>query len=366
MLQAAQKGSYLRRQVVLSIDRDGKRLTRLAKLSLPEAGLLERADIQRMIQQDDVAFFEELGEPLLLIGEELRPASAVEDRIDLLAIDRNGSTVIIEIKRGNHKLHLLQALSYAAMMSKWEPNQIVEARAQLLEKTVEETEEEIEEFLDVDIASLNDIQRIMLLAESYDYAVLVTSEWLSETYEVDIRCYRLELAADGDREYLSIVRIFPAPEISEHAARRGRVSEPRPSKWPDWETALSSIKNTAVKEFFEKELAAGRDNYLRKRILRYKMGGRRRLSISARGEHAYAWQTGRFHDDLVFWKEHVGDQIDVEAVKRGLCLRFYLRSKTDFERFRNAVMQELAGVQWQDKGEMSVDEENEVPSIEPD
>jgi len=70
---------YVRRQVVLSIDRDGKRLTRLVTLSLPEAGLLERADIQRMIQQDDAAFFEELGEKLKLIGEELKPASAVED-----------------------------------------------------------------------------------------------------------------------------------------------------------------------------------------------------------------------------------------------------------------------------------------------
>lgn len=351
---------------MLAIDRNGKRMTRLERRSLPEAGLLERSDIQRMIQHDDVAFFEELGESLLLVGEELRPASVVDDRIDLLAIDRNGCVVIIELKRGSHKLQLLQSLSYAAMISKWEPRRIIEARAQLLEQSLEETEEEIEEFLDVDIASLNDVQRIVLLAENYDYAVLIASEWLSETYEVDIRCYRLELAADDDREYLSIARIFPAPEISEHATQRGRGLKQQPLQWTDWETALSAIKNTAVKEFFEQELAAGRDNYLRKRHLRYEVGGRRRLWMAARGEHAYVWQTGRFKGDLAFWKKHVGDQIDAEPVKRGLCVRFYLRSKADFERFRATVTGETAHVDWHDMKEFAVDEDDELAVIEPD
>jgi len=335
---------------VLSIDRDGKRLTRLTKISLPEAGLLERVDIQRMIQHDDAAFFEELGERLLLVGEEICPATTVDDRIDLLAMDKNGNTVVIEIKRGSHKLHLLQALSYAAMISKWEPSRIIETRARLSEKTTEEAEEEIEEFLDADIASLNDVQRILLLAENYDYAVLVTSEWLSETYAVDIRCYRLELAGDGDREYLGVTRIFPAPEISEYAALRGRSTEQRPLKWADWDTALSAVNNPAVREFFEKELAAGRDNNLRSRYLRYKIGGRRRFGVSARREHAYVWQRGRFPDDMVFWKEQVGDQIDVEPVKGGL--RFYLRSNADFERFRTTVAQDLNRVEWLGKGEI--------------
>ncbi len=74
-----------------------------------------------MIRNSPADFFAELGEGLLPVVEESRPSEVVDDRIDLLALDRDGSAMLAKFKRGAHKLQLLQALSYAAMVADWNP-----------------------------------------------------------------------------------------------------------------------------------------------------------------------------------------------------------------------------------------------------
>jgi hypothetical protein len=61
---------------------------------------------------------------------------------------------------------------------------------------------------------LNHAQRILLLAESFDYEVLVAAEWLNEQFNVDVRCARLALSSDGTNEFLTCSVVFPPPEIS--------------------------------------------------------------------------------------------------------------------------------------------------------
>jgi len=170
-----------------------------------------------MIRNTPDAFFSEMGESLLLLGEEVRPAEFVDDRIDLLAIDRQGSVVVLELKRGTHKLHLLQALSYASMVSEWDREQLINERVKLTGRSAEHVEEDIEQFLDEDIAKLNQTQRIVLLAEDYDYEVLVTAEWLAEKHRGDIRCYRLSLSVDDRTEFLTCTCIYPRAELTQHA-----------------------------------------------------------------------------------------------------------------------------------------------------
>jgi hypothetical protein len=278
---------------VLRIDRTSKTLRSLDRREIPEAGLREREDIQRMIRANPEAFFAEMGERLLLVGEEVRPTEVVDDRIDLLAIDPQGAATIIELKRRDHKLHLLQALAYASMVYRWPPERFVDERARLLSKPRAECEDEIEQYLLEDFGTLNQRQRVILIAEAFDWEVLTTSEWLSEKHDVDIRCYRLGLAADGEAEYLTCTCIFPPPELTEHAVRR-RTAERRPSRWASWEPALDAIENAAVTSLFRSEVAAGRESYLRKRILYYRIDGKRRFSVAARRKNAYVWQHGRF------------------------------------------------------------------------
>ena len=332
---------------MLRIDRTSKTLVHLNEESLPDAGLTERGDIQKMIRNSPGAFFAEMGEELLLVGEEIRPADLVDDRIDLLALDPQGAMVIIEIKRGASKLHLLQALTYAAMVSHWEGDRVIVERQQLKGSSREVTEEEIELFLREEIEEINWTQRIVLLAEGFDYSVLVTAEWLTEQYELDIRCYRLALAADGQSEFLACTCIYPPAELAEHAVRRGRHGRAKPVKMGNWEDALQTIENEALVDFFQQELRAGRENNLgRKRYLSFRINEKRRYSVHAKRKHAYVWQEGRFDADVAFWSDRLGAEANVQPVKNNRALRFHLATPEQFTSFSDAFESELQTVEF--------------------
>jgi hypothetical protein len=322
---------------MLKVDRQARTLRRLENRAITEAGFRERDDLQRMIRSSPDAFFQEMGEKLLLIGEEIRPTDVVDDRVDLLAIDQNGAVVIMELKRSSHKLQLLQALSYAAMIGNWDRSRLISTRAQFSGKPKGDAESEVEEFLLEGIGDLNQQQRVILLAENFEYEVLVTAEWLSERYDVDIRCYRFNLSVDDGAEYLVCTSVYPPPELTQVAVRRGARPESAPRKtWGDWESALAEVENPAMVEFFRAELAAGQQSALGRRRLVYKVPGGQ-FGVSARRQHAYVWQQHRFRDDIAYWMEKLGPQSKAEPVDGGRSVRFFLASPEDFARFREAL-----------------------------
>ena len=92
---------------MLRIDRTNKRLKSLETPTLADVSITERYDLQEYIVRSPQDFFKEIAEELFLIGKEVEPPDDVQDRIDLLALDKEGSCVVIELKRGTHKLHML-------------------------------------------------------------------------------------------------------------------------------------------------------------------------------------------------------------------------------------------------------------------
>jgi hypothetical protein len=167
---------------MLRIDKKSKTLVRLTKAALAQADHWER-QLQAMICAAPEAFCEEIGEKLWIIGQEIHPSDSVPDRIDILAIDRLGTSVVIELKRGTHKLQLLQALSYAGMISRWGAERFVDTLSSSYGQSIEEASSAIEEHLgEIDISSVNQSQMVILIAEDFDPALLIATEWLHESF----------------------------------------------------------------------------------------------------------------------------------------------------------------------------------------
>jgi len=330
------------RIVMLKIDRDNQSFTVLAAPTLADVSITERYDLQEFISNSPEEFFKEMGQELFLLGKEVCPSKNVQDRIDLLAVDKEGVCVVVELKRGNHKMHMLQAISYAGMISQWEPDDVLA----LLDDAQQDA---LSEFLEGDREEINRQQRIILVAEAYDYALLIAAEWLSEQFGVDITCCRIAVATDSltGSEYLVCSNVYPAPELAEEAVSRGRQrSGTSKVKWADWESALSAVTNSAVISYFEKELEGSRESYLRKRMLRYRVAGKRRWNVAARTKNAYVWQQGRFEGDVGFWKDGLSRPEDVKPVKRGECLRLFLHTIDDCQFFHNSATESLQSVEW--------------------
>jgi hypothetical protein len=331
---------------VLRIDKNGKKLVRLQKSALAEADHWER-ELQAMIMAAPDSFCEEIGERLWLIGQEVRPSEAVPDRIDILAIDETANSVIIELKRGTHKLQLLQAVSYAGMVSRWSSDRFVETLAANFSVSIDDARSEIEEHTGSEVSSINQSQRIILIAEDFDPALLVAAEWLHESFGVDIRCYRIQLSREenGD-DYLTCTCIYPPIEIA--TLTRGSDSRPgrTASLWASWDVALESIENTALTDFVRAELARKQEERLSERQIIYRIGGQRRFYLNCRRKFAYVWQRGRFEGDLKRWHEVLSEPDSVKPVNNQRELRFYLKTPADFAAFAKAMRSDLTNAEF--------------------
>jgi hypothetical protein len=336
---------------MLRIDKNNKKLVRLQKSALADADHWER-DLQAMILAAPDAFCEEIGEELWLIGQEVRPSEAVPDRIDILAIDEAANSVIIELKRGSNKLQLLQAISYAGMVSLWSPDLFVETLATNFSASNMDARSEIEEHIGSEISSINQAQRIILIAEDFDPALLVGAEWLHEHYGVDIRCYRIQLSREenGD-DYLTCVCIYPPIEIA--TLTRGDKPGRAVAAWANWDEVLESIENLPLRNFVAAELARKEEARLSTRQIIYRIGGQRRFYLTCRKKVAYVWQRGRFEGDEKHWQAFLSDASDVKPVREERELRFYLKTSEDFTAFAKAVRGELTKAEFADPADLS-------------
>lgn len=220
-------------ELVLSVDDDKSDL--VDAIGLDVLGLKERTHLQQWILKHPNI----LGPGTQVITDEFDQwqdpgGQAVKDRLDILAIDPDGRLVVGELKRGiaADTTHL-QAIKYAAMVSRLRPSDIADllSKATPLARSALNLPDDpgaigsaLETVLGLS-ESTNRSPRIVLVAFDFSPTVTSSTVWLREQ-GVDItlvrfRPYRL---ATG-QVIVSFVRIYPLPDTEEFTIGR-RTAEP--------------------------------------------------------------------------------------------------------------------------------------------
>jgi len=100
--------------MILVVNNELTTFEKVSPASFVELNIWERKHIQEWIRQAP----EILGEELLVVSIEFDRFKNSDDRLDVLAIDRQGNLVVIELKRDSFASYAdLQAIRYAAMVS---------------------------------------------------------------------------------------------------------------------------------------------------------------------------------------------------------------------------------------------------------
>jgi hypothetical protein len=162
------------------------------------------------------------GEQLLVLGSQLAEFAEDKDRLDVLALDRYGEIVLLELKvDGAFRLTDLQALAYAAGYSSLPPSHFVELLRRRLDKesnpestSTEDARARIAEFVDVvdefDEWSPSRRVRIKLVAPDYPKRVLNTVKWLGDVYGMPIEAIQCQLFEDANgTRSLTFERLLP-------------------------------------------------------------------------------------------------------------------------------------------------------------
>lgn len=211
------------------VDIEGKSLQELTPKRFSELGLRERFDIQEWIEKAPQI----LGEDLMIIGKEVILPSG--KRLDLLAIDKTGSVVVIELKRDDSGDAVeWQAIKYASYCANWLPEEIYRQVSAYLKVSEPEARQAIEQFLDTDLEDLNRSQRIILVARQFNSEVASAVFWLREQ-GLDIQCTRLAPFVDQEGNlFLTPDTIIPLPEAKDYIERKEKKQQSEAKEHRAW------------------------------------------------------------------------------------------------------------------------------------
>ena len=163
---------------MFKVDREANRLVQIDERRFSDLKLNERDHLQEWLVHTPEA----LGEELLIIQKEFDGFEDTRERLDLLALDKEGRVVVIENKLDDSGRDVVwQALKYVAYCSSLKKAEIVEIYQKYLDRWFngENAVTNLCEFLEV--ADLDDIvlnegneQRLVLVAANFRKEVTAT------------------------------------------------------------------------------------------------------------------------------------------------------------------------------------------------
>jgi hypothetical protein len=261
------------------IDKDSNRIAPLAEKSFSDLGFTERLHLQEWLAHAPDA----LGEELLIIQKEFDGFDDTKERLDLLALDKDGNLVIIENKLDDSGRDMVwQALKYAGYCSNLSKGQVVEIYQEFLNKAAKpspnqplDARESIVEFLeaaDFDEVTLNrsQTQRVMFVAARFRKEVTNTTLWLIG-HGISCQCFKVTPYLAGAELFLNVEQIIPTPESAdfmigmaakeaEEKAVSKEVKKRFRLRLAFWEQLLTALKSSPCSLF--NNINPGKDHWI--------------------------------------------------------------------------------------------------------
>lgn len=206
------------------IHTEDKTLQNVKEIDFSDHSLKERYDIQEWVESTPQI----LGEELLIIAKEKTFFNGTNERPDLIAIDKEGNVVVIELKRDDSGSDVhWQSIKYASYWSRFEISHILDVYSDYLKKyfpnevsndSEDYASERILDFIEKDtLDSLNKKQRIIMVSHRFAKEAISATKWLIDEYNVDVKCVQLIPYYDSDMNIYNLFSntLLPLPGIDE-------------------------------------------------------------------------------------------------------------------------------------------------------
>lgn len=259
MAQLIASSPTIRIALMFRIDHAANRITRLNAVRFADLGFSERGHLQEWLANQPDA----LGEELLIIQKEFAGFDDTKERLDLLALDKDGALVVIENKLDDSGRDVVwQCLKYASYCSTLSKTSIAEIYQQYLDKNGGgNAKERICTFLgeeDFDEVSVNTgaDQRLIMVAAQFRKEVTSTVLWLLK-HDVRVQCFKATPFQLGEHVFLNLEQVIPLPEAQElmigiaakekeeHSTERGQATR-HSLRTEFWHSALEALEAAGV------------------------------------------------------------------------------------------------------------------------
>lgn len=322
---------------MFQIDRATNRLRKLERTSFTELGFREREHLQEWLATMPEALCEAMNEGddgLLIIQKEFDGFDGTRERLDLLALDRNGQLVVIENKLDDSGRDVVwQALKYAAYCSSLKKGEIVGIFQQYLDRNGGgDATNVICEFLGEDTLDevvLNDgtNQRVVFIAANFRREVTATVLWLRD-HQIDARCIKAIPYKFDDELFLDLQQVIPTPEAADYMIRMAEKDSEEKSakgaqKWSHqvrmefWEQTLEALRAAGLERW--QNITPSKDHWLNSSIgvsgcgltlifLRHEV--RVELSLNRSDREENKWLYDQLETKRQYYDEAVGEPLD--------------------------------------------------------
>lgn len=200
------------------VNKENNNIKALEKITFTQAGFKERQHLQEWIAKNPSC----LGEDLLVIQKEFAGFDDTKERLDLLALDKEGNIVVIENKLDDTGKDVVwQALKYVSYCSSLTVQDIEQIfTSYLLDNNISEKAEDLlSDFFDnedyAERVNIGYSQRTILVAGDYRKEVTSTVMWLLNN-GIDITCFKATPYSFNQETIVDFNQIIPLQEAEDY------------------------------------------------------------------------------------------------------------------------------------------------------